>query len=109
MRDFADMAGQLEAHHAEFSRSRADRLPTAFVWRDPSTIPPRPWLYGRHLIRKQVSVTVALGGVGKSSLMICEALVVDGTFMQPMRETVCFGFRVCEAGRHELASATGRG
>ena len=39
MRDFADMAGQLEAHNAEFSRSRADRLPTAFVWRDPSTIP----------------------------------------------------------------------
>jgi len=76
MRDFADMAGQLEAHNAEFPRTRADRLPTAFVWRDPSTIPPRPWLYGRHLIRKQVSVTVAPGGVGKSSLTICEALAM---------------------------------
>lgn len=76
MRDFAEMAGQLEAHNADFPRTGADRLPTAFVWRDPSTIPPRPWLYGRHLIRKQVSVTVAPGGVGKSSLTICEALAM---------------------------------
>jgi hypothetical protein len=60
MRDFADMAGQLDAHNADFPRTRADRLPTEFVWRDPSTIPPRPWLYGRHLIRKQVSVTVSI-------------------------------------------------
>jgi RecA-family ATPase len=51
-------------------------LPTEFVWRDPSNIPPRPWVYGRHLIRKQVSVTVAPGGVGKSSLTICEALAM---------------------------------
>lgn len=48
--------------------------PTAFVWRDPLTIPPRPWVYGRHMIRKQVSVTVAPGGVGKSSLTLVEAL-----------------------------------
>ena len=48
--------------------------PTAFVWRDPGTIPPRPWVYGRHMIRKQVSVTVAPGGVGKSSLTILEAI-----------------------------------
>lgn len=52
------------------------RLPTEFHWRDPATIPPRPWLYGRHLIRKQVSVTVAPGGVGKSSLTICEGLAM---------------------------------
>lgn len=76
MRDFSDMAIQFYAHRAEFPQERADRLPTAFVWRDPSTIPPRPWLYGRHLIRKQVSVTVAPGGVGKSSLTICEALAM---------------------------------
>jgi hypothetical protein len=48
--------------------------PTAFVWKDPITIPPRPWVYGRHMIRKQVSVTVAPGGVGKSSLTILEAI-----------------------------------
>jgi hypothetical protein len=76
MRDFSDMNTQLDAHRAEFPQTRTDRLPTQFVWRDPSSIPPRPWLYGRHLIRKQVSVTVAPGGVGKSSLTICEALAM---------------------------------
>lgn len=43
--DFSDLAMQLEAHRAEFPRDRADRLPTEFVWRDPSSIPPRPWVY----------------------------------------------------------------
>ncbi len=76
MRDFAEMAVQLDAHRAEFPKERSDRLPKEFVWRDPSAIPPRPWLYGQHLIRKQVSVTVAPGGVGKSSLTICEGLAM---------------------------------
>ncbi|PZX18758.1 hypothetical protein LX81_00451 [Palleronia aestuarii] len=55
---------------------RQEQLPTPFMWREPSTIPPRPWLYGRHLLRRQVSVTVAPGGVGKSSMTICEALAM---------------------------------
>ncbi|MGR3792626.1 AAA family ATPase [Vannielia sp. SX4] len=74
MRDFSEIALQLDAHRSSINRQANVRLPTAFVWRDPLNIPPRPWLYGRHLIRKQVSVTVAPGGVGKSSLTICEAL-----------------------------------
>lgn len=49
---------------------------TAFQALPASEIPRRPWLYGWHLIRKQVSVTVAPGGVGKSSLTICEALAM---------------------------------
>jgi hypothetical protein len=49
---------------------------TPFVWRDPLSIPPRPWVYGRHMIRKQVSVTVAPGGVGKSSLTLVEAIAL---------------------------------
>ncbi|MDX1742183.1 MAG: AAA family ATPase [Ruegeria sp.] len=52
------------------------RAPTPFEWRDPATIPPRQWLYGEHLIRKQVSATVAAGGVGKSSHSIVEALAM---------------------------------
>ncbi len=76
MRDFPDMAEHLKVHRADFPRERGDRLPTAFVWRDPSTLPSRSWVYGQHLIRKQVSVTVAPGGVGKSSLTICEALAM---------------------------------
>jgi hypothetical protein len=47
---------------------------TPYVWTDPAAIPVREWLYGRHLIRKFVSVTIAPGGVGKSSLLIAEAL-----------------------------------
>ncbi|MEX3314611.1 AAA family ATPase [Sulfitobacter sp. PS-8MA] len=76
MCDFSDMAMQLDTHRAESPYDRGDRLPTKFVWRDPSSIPARPWVYGRHLIRKQVSVTVAPGGVGKSSLTICEGLAM---------------------------------
>lgn len=49
---------------------------TLFSWRDPETLPARQWLYGRHLIRRFVSVTVAPGGVGKSSLTICEAVAM---------------------------------
>lgn len=47
-----------------------------FVWRDPATIPKREWLYGRHLLRKFVSMDVAAGGIGKSSLKIGEALAM---------------------------------
>ena len=47
---------------------------TPYVHRDPALIPRRDWLYGRHLIRKNISVTVAPGGVGKSSLTIVQSL-----------------------------------
>src|SRR5206468_3445518 len=49
---------------------------TPFVWRDPATIPPRAWLYGRHYIRKFVSCTVAPGSLGKSSLALVEAIAI---------------------------------
>lgn len=47
---------------------------TPFVPMDPKLIPARAWLHGRHLIRRNVSVTVAPGGVGKSSLTMVQAL-----------------------------------
>jgi hypothetical protein len=49
---------------------------TAFAWRPTSEIPKRQWLYGKHLLRKFVSLDVAAGGVGKSSLKIGEALAM---------------------------------
>lgn len=49
---------------------------TKFTWRSESDIPPRMWLYGRHLLRRFVSVDVAAGGVGKSSVKIGEALAM---------------------------------
>ena len=47
-----------------------------FVWRDPSKFPRRQWLYGKHLVRKFLSCTVAPGRVGKSSLQLVEAIAM---------------------------------
>lgn len=49
---------------------------TQYCCIDPATVPPRQWLYGRHLIRGFLSVTIAPGGYGKSSLLIAEALAL---------------------------------
>lgn len=49
---------------------------TPFVWRATADIPKRQWLYGKHLLRKFVSLDVAAGGVGKSSLKIGELLAM---------------------------------
>jgi hypothetical protein len=50
--------------------------PSPFALRDPKLIPPRQWLYGTHLIRGFVSLTVAPGGLGKSSMVLVEALAM---------------------------------
>lgn len=47
-----------------------------FMWRDPADIPARQWLYGRHLIRKFLSLDIAAGGIGKSSVKVVEALAM---------------------------------
>ncbi|MGY4504209.1 hypothetical protein ACVWYH_008166 [Bradyrhizobium sp. GM24.11] len=47
---------------------------TPYLWRSPETIPKRDWLYGRLLVRKFLTTTVAPGAVGKSSLVTAEAL-----------------------------------
>jgi hypothetical protein len=49
---------------------------TPFAWRAEAEIPPRMWLYGKHLLRRFVSVDVAAGGTGKSSVKIGEALAM---------------------------------
>lgn len=50
--------------------------PTPWRWRDPATIERRQMLYDNHYFRRQVSTTVAPGGVGKSSLGVVEALAM---------------------------------
>jgi hypothetical protein len=49
---------------------------TPFKLADPKAIPMREWLYGTALIRKFLSLVIAPGGVGKSSLTIVEALAM---------------------------------
>ena len=51
--------------------------PTPFKWSDPADVPRLEWLYGRHLVRRYVSTTIAPGGLGKSSLIQAEALAMS--------------------------------
>lgn len=62
------------AHGMGHSAVKLRAMP--YQWTDPERIPMREWLYGRHLIRKFVSATIAPGAVGKSSLMIGEMLAM---------------------------------
>lgn len=43
-----------------------------FEWVDPTSIPPREWLYGKHYMRGMVSATAGIGGAGKSTLLNVE-------------------------------------
>lgn len=56
----------------ETAAKRIDAVP--FEWIEPQSIPPRQWLYGRHYMRGMVSATAGIGGAGKSSVLIVEAL-----------------------------------
>lgn len=47
-----------------------------YSWRKPADIPPRQFLYGRHLIRGFPSCTIAPGGIGKTSLLVTDALAM---------------------------------
>ncbi|BBC00110.1 AAA family ATPase [Bradyrhizobium elkanii] len=47
-----------------------------YRWIDPSRIPQRQWIYGRSLIRRFLSSTVAPGGVGKSTLALADAVAM---------------------------------
>lgn len=56
--------------------SVADVTPTPFTWIEPKDIPQRAVIYGNHLYRKFVSMTVSPGGLGKSSMVMVEALAM---------------------------------
>jgi hypothetical protein len=47
---------------------------TPYVWVEPSSIPPRPWLFAHHYMRGMVSATAGVGGAGKTTLLTIEAL-----------------------------------
>jgi AAA domain len=55
---------------------RAPIVATPFVWIDAKKIPMRDWLYGRLLLRQFLSMTIAPGAVGKSSLIVAETLAM---------------------------------
>jgi hypothetical protein len=47
---------------------------TPYIWRDPETIPPRPWVLGRWLLLCTAATVVAPGGVGKTTFVSTAAL-----------------------------------
>lgn len=49
--------------------AKSGKTATPFTWRDPATIPPRPWVLGRWLLLGTVACVVAPGGAGKSTFM----------------------------------------
>lgn len=70
---------QREAREAQAEAAEAQKValePKPFVLGDASKIPPREWVYGRHYIRKFLSVTVAPGGTGKTAITLAEAVAM---------------------------------
>jgi hypothetical protein len=65
-------------------------------WRDPETIPPRPFLFGRHYMRRAVGATIAASGVGKTTLSTFDAVMM-AFGRDPMTATPLPGgpLRVC--------------
>lgn len=49
---------------------------TPYVWRDPTQINPREWIYGRSIQRGHLRAVVAQGGAGKTILSVGEALAM---------------------------------
>jgi hypothetical protein len=49
---------------------------TKFVYRDPKLIPPRETLYAGHFMRGFMSLTIGIGGGGKSNLEIVDSLAM---------------------------------
>ena len=72
-REQEEKAKELEVVQEELSH----RLqPKPFAITDFAAIPKREWVYGRHYIRKFLSVTVAGGGTGKTALTMAEAVAM---------------------------------
>jgi hypothetical protein len=73
---YVELDAAHSGHETELTDTGHRIRATPYRWPDPGTIPRRRWIYGRHLIRGFISVTVAPGGVGKSSLAIADALAM---------------------------------
>jgi RecA-family ATPase len=71
-----DLLHRAEAALRDGGTDAPTLCPTPFALRDPATIPPRRWLYDRHMIGGFVSLTVSPGGLGKSSMVLVEALAM---------------------------------
>lgn len=67
---------ELDLQIPQVQTDRSAITPTPFTWVEPQDIPQREVIYGSHLFRKFVSATVSPGGLGKSSMVMVEALAM---------------------------------
>jgi hypothetical protein len=84
--EMADVIQHLRQTEPQKDETRADEKgnsekktqirATPYRWKDPKTITPRDWLYGKTYIRKYVTCTVAPGATGKTSKLVVEALAM---------------------------------
>lgn len=59
-----------------FSANAPSIVATPYVCQDPKTMPLRPWVYGRQLLRGSLSLVVAPGATGKTALLVGTALAL---------------------------------
>lgn len=71
---FGRAFGDAELYARAGDRDRQLVKATSYSWRDPDSIPPRQWIYGRHIQRGHVRGLIAQGGAGKTILSVGEAL-----------------------------------
>jgi hypothetical protein len=74
------------------TKSPSTIIAASFSWRDPATIPPRQFLYGRHYIRKTIGATIGAGGRAKTTLGLTDAVsmaygrnLLTGETIMPLR------------------------
>ena len=79
--DWMDALGNVHCFDEHTKRETAEHLgepksitATPFAWPDPASIPPRRWMFGRWLLRGEVTAIIAPGGVGKSTFVSGVAL-----------------------------------
>lgn len=83
-RDFADVGKDMGDNVIRAAIKAARPIPansdvitaTPYLWRDPASIPLRPWAYGRWFLRGTIACVVAPGGVGKSTMLAGTALAL---------------------------------
>ena len=67
---------QVQAMQAQAEVAQEAEWPTLYEFFDETALAPRQWVYGKHYLRRFVSVLASAGGIGKTSMQIVEALAI---------------------------------
>lgn len=69
-------APQVQAMQTQAEDAKEAEWPTLYDFFDEDALAPRQWVYGKHYLRRFVSVLASAGGIGKTSMQIVEALAI---------------------------------